>query len=73
VCACVQDEEDTIVAMKIQTNANLAMVHLKLEQPILAIECCDKVLGHDSQHVKALYRKAQAQMMLGNIDGAKVP
>lgn len=46
---------------------NMAAAHLKLGAPLEAVKACDKVLDHDTHHVKALYRRAQAQAALGNL------
>jgi tetratricopeptide (TPR) repeat protein len=49
---------------------NCAACYIKLKQPKDAIENCDKVLKHDPNHVKALYRRAKAKEELGKDESA---
>ena len=49
---------------------NLAQVHLKLNEPKLAIPACTNVLEIDARNTKALYRRAVAYESLGQYGDA---
>merc|ERR1712176_966585 len=44
---------------------------LKLDDPLGAAMACDHVLRDDPRQLKALYRRALAQLRLGNFDAAQ--
>ena len=49
---------------------NAAACLLKLKKPKRVIDYCDKVLEQEKTNVKALYRRAKAHEMSGNLDAA---
>merc|ERR1712050_214827 len=49
---------------------NKALCYLKIEEPTEAQKACDTVLKDDSTNTKALFRKAQADVLLKNFNDA---
>lgn len=49
---------------EVPSYTNRALCFLKLNEPVKAIEDCDKALHHQPQNVKALFRRAQANKTL---------
>ena len=56
---------------KISTHLNLAAAHLRLDDPKEALRHCNSVIELDPLNVKALYRRGQAHLKLGDISGAR--
>eukprot|EP00043_Microstomoeca_roanoka_P019861 m.231058 g.231058 ORF g.231058 m.231058 type:complete len:343 (+) comp17063_c2_seq4:104-1132(+) len=65
-------EEDALKMACIPCWNNLALIHLKLNNPALARDKCDFVLAVEPQNRKALYRKAQALIYMGKFDEALI-
>lgn len=57
--------------LKIALQVNQAAVNLKLKDYTAVKECCSKALELESQNIKALFRRAQAFVALGDIDDAE--
>mmetsp|Transcript_46290 Transcript_46290/g.91681 ORF Transcript_46290/g.91681 Transcript_46290/m.91681 type:complete len:569 (+) Transcript_46290:1-1707(+) len=53
-------------ALKLACEANTVVVHLKLKDFVAAKAACNSVLKEDKQNIKALYRRAQAELGLKN-------
>ncbi|RHY43128.1 hypothetical protein DYB37_009885 [Aphanomyces astaci] len=66
-----ESEGVAITQLKLAAHSNMAMCHLKLDNPDKAIEQADKVLAIAPGHVKALLRKAQAYRQKGKYTLAK--
>ena len=56
---------------KLSTCLNLAAARIKLGEPKEALEQCNKAVDIDASSVKALYRRGQASLMLGDIEAAR--
>lgn len=56
---------------KLSTCLNLAAARIKLGEPKEALEQCSKAVDIDASSVKALYRRGQASLMLGDIEAAR--
>ena len=57
--------------MKVKLNNNLATAHCKLGEWGEALHHAEAVLKEKKDDLKALLHKAEAEIELGNIDGAK--
>ena len=57
--------------IKLSAHLNLAACHLKLNEPQLALEQSNGALEIDLTSVKALYRRGQARLLLGDVEGAR--
>lgn len=68
-----KDQADLASAKDLMSilNLNLAQAHLKCDEFNQAAKYCDKVLEHDPNNVKALYRMASATMMASEFDLAR--
>jgi len=62
---------DEVKKQKISLHLNLAAAHLKLNDAKAALSHCDRAVGLDATHVKALYRRGQARLLLGDIEDAR--
>ncbi|CAM8999979.1 unnamed protein product [Rhodiola kirilowii] len=65
------DEKKQAKALKVSCNLNNAACKLKLKEYKQAEKLCTKVLDMESTNVKALYRRAQAYINLGDLDVAE--
>ena len=63
--ALINIEDQTL---EIAILSNMAACNLGLELYEEALECCNKILHHEPQHLKALYRKAKAYLGLFEYD-----
>nr|CCA24545.1 conserved hypothetical protein [Albugo laibachii Nc14]CCA25966.1 conserved hypothetical protein [Albugo laibachii Nc14] len=66
-----QDESLKIQYLKQTVWSNMALCYLKTDKYAKAMEVCDKILGLDPAHFKALFRKSQALAYLHHYDRAK--
>ncbi|CAM8985168.1 unnamed protein product [Rhodiola kirilowii] len=66
-----EDEKKQAKALKVSCNLNNAACKLKLKEYKEAEKLCTKVLELESTNVKALYRRAQAYINLGDLDVAE--
>eukprot|EP01117_Protostelium_nocturnum_P020324 TRINITY_DN908_c0_g2_i2.p1 TRINITY_DN908_c0_g2~~TRINITY_DN908_c0_g2_i2.p1 ORF type:complete len:221 (-),score=104.22 TRINITY_DN908_c0_g2_i2:9-671(-) len=66
-----QEDQEKVNAIKLPTLLNLAASQIKLKEFSEARLNCHKALDIDNNNVKALYRKGQAELGLGNIEEAK--
>ena len=57
--------------LRCQCYSNIAACQLKFNSYRFVIENCTKALAIDPNHVKCLYRRAEARMLLGNIAEAQ--
>lgn len=60
-------EEDKKLAVALLNNC--AMARMKAGDAELAKEDCDKVLGYDEKNVKAMFRRAECNLKIGNFAG----
>ncbi|KAJ9547980.1 hypothetical protein OSB04_020523 [Centaurea solstitialis] len=67
-----EEEKKQAKALKVSCNLNNAACKLKLKDYKQAEKLCTKVLEVESRNVKALYRRAQAYMNVGDLDLAEV-
>uniref|UniRef100_A0A7N0U538 peptidylprolyl isomerase n=1 Tax=Kalanchoe fedtschenkoi TaxID=63787 RepID=A0A7N0U538_KALFE len=67
-----EDEKKQAKALKVSCNLNNAACKLKLKEYKEAEKLCTKVLELESTNVKALYRRAQAYINLGDLDVAEL-
>lgn len=67
-----EDEKKQAKALKVSCNLNNAACKLKLKEYKQAEKLCTKVLDIESSNVKALYRRAQAYINLGDLDVAEL-
>ncbi|CAM8978839.1 unnamed protein product [Rhodiola kirilowii] len=65
------DEKKQAKALKVSCNLNNAACKLKLKEYKQAEKLCTKVLDMESTNVKALYRRVQAYINLGDLDVAE--
>lgn len=67
-----EKEEDKNKAneLKLSSQSNLALCHLKLGEHVECIQACDKALELDPKNEKCLYRRAQAQLAMSNFEEA---
>jgi len=63
--------KDRVWELKLSANANLAMAFLKREKYAKVLMFATRALDMDPNHVKSIFRRAQAQLRLGDLDGAK--
>ena len=56
---------------KISIHLNLAAAHIKRDAPKSAVEQCSKAMELDAHNVKALFRRGQARLMLGDTEAAR--
>ncbi|XP_051113483.1 peptidyl-prolyl cis-trans isomerase FKBP62-like [Andrographis paniculata] len=66
-----EEEKKQSKALKVTCNLNNAACKLKLKDYKQAEKLCSKVLEVESTNVKALYRRAQAYMNMGDLDLAE--
>mmetsp|Transcript_15748 Transcript_15748/g.25114 ORF Transcript_15748/g.25114 Transcript_15748/m.25114 type:complete len:177 (+) Transcript_15748:40-570(+) len=50
--------------------SNCAAAYLKQDDAKMAVEACNQAIAIDPENMKAYFRRAQAQMALGNYDSA---
>jgi len=67
------DENDSAKMSKLEKelDLNMALCRIKLKQYPEAIENCKMVLNFDKTNVKALFRKGQAYLLMGEYDQAE--
>jgi len=61
-----EENKSRAKALKFASELNSAVVHLRLKDFVEARSACNSVLREDTQNVKALYRRAQAEFGLKN-------
>eukprot|EP00922_Rhytidocystis_sp_ex-Travisia-forbesii_P051317 GHVS01076179.1.p1 GENE.GHVS01076179.1~~GHVS01076179.1.p1 ORF type:complete len:516 (+),score=49.03 GHVS01076179.1:65-1612(+) len=61
-----------LLELRISLLGNLGLVLVKLQKYDRAVEVCNKVLIQDPEHVKALYRKAEAHKAIGKTTSRKL-
>ncbi|PSS09626.1 Peptidyl-prolyl cis-trans isomerase [Actinidia chinensis var. chinensis] len=66
-----EEEKKQAKALKLSCNLNDAACKLKLKEYKQAEKLCTKVLELESKNVKALYRRAQAYINMGDLDLAE--
>jgi tetratricopeptide (TPR) repeat protein len=59
-----------VAELKLAANSNIALCYLKLRRPEKAIQFATEVLKGDANNLKALFRRGQAYLDLGDIDNA---
>lgn len=67
--AALGDEDQKLAVVLL---SNCAMAKLKVGDPGGGVEDCSRALAYDAENVKALFRRAQAQLALGNHEEATV-
>ncbi|KAL3898266.1 MAG: hypothetical protein SGCHY_002858 [Lobulomycetales sp.] len=60
-----------IKALQISVHANMALIHVASGNHSRAVESCSKCLALDPSHAKALFRRGQAYVELGQLDKAE--
>ena len=60
-----------VLKQKISIHLNLAAAHLKRDAPKAAAEQSSKAIELDAANVKALFRRGQARLMLGDVEAAR--
>ncbi|XP_058501032.1 peptidyl-prolyl cis-trans isomerase FKBP4 [Solea solea] len=66
-----EENEKKAKALRLAAHLNLAMCFLKLQEPGLALENCDKALQLDAANEKALFRRGEAQFGMKEFDKAR--
>ncbi|XP_019934502.2 peptidyl-prolyl cis-trans isomerase FKBP4 [Paralichthys olivaceus] len=66
-----EEDEKKAKALRLAAHLNLAMCFLKLQEPNLALESCDKALELDSSNEKALFRRGEALFGMKEFDMAR--
>ncbi|KAM4572779.1 peptidyl-prolyl cis-trans isomerase FKBP4 isoform 1-T2 [Odontesthes bonariensis] len=65
------EDEKKAKVLQLAAHLNLAMCYLKLQEPSLAFENCDKALEMDSTNEKALFRRGEALFYMKEFDSAR--
>ncbi|KAF7699343.1 peptidyl-prolyl cis-trans isomerase FKBP4 [Silurus meridionalis] len=66
-----EEDEEKAKALRLAAHLNLAMSYLKLQEPSLALENCDKALELDTNNEKALFRRGEALFVMKDFDRAR--
>lgn len=66
-----EEDEKKAKALRLAAHLNLAMCFLKLQEPNVALESCDKALELDSSNEKALFRRGEALLGMKEFDMAR--
>nr|XP_019934502.1 PREDICTED: peptidyl-prolyl cis-trans isomerase FKBP4 [Paralichthys olivaceus] len=66
-----EEDEKKAKALRLAAHLNLAMCFLKLQEPNLALESCDKALELDPSNEKALFRRGEALFGMKEFDMAR--
>lgn len=67
-----EEEKKQAKVLKVSCNLNNAACKLKMKEYKEAEKLCTKVLEMESRNVKALYRRAQAYINVGDLDLAEI-
>ncbi|XP_051512092.1 peptidyl-prolyl cis-trans isomerase FKBP4-like [Myxocyprinus asiaticus] len=65
------EEEEKAKALRLAAHLNLAMCYLKMQEPNLTLENCDKALELDANNEKALFRRGEALVVMKEFDRAR--
>ncbi|XP_051953709.1 peptidyl-prolyl cis-trans isomerase FKBP4 [Xyrauchen texanus] len=65
------EEEEKAKALRLAAHLNLAMCYLKMHEPNLTLENCDKALELDTNNEKALFRRGEALVVMKEFDRAR--
>lgn len=65
-----KEENDEVSGLKVATLGNITLIHLKLNEGNNAITAANKVLEIDATNEKALFRKGEGQLMIGELNDA---
>ncbi|XP_041853269.1 peptidyl-prolyl cis-trans isomerase FKBP4 isoform X2 [Melanotaenia boesemani] len=65
------EDEKKAKALQLAAHLNLAMCYLKMQEPSLALENCDKALEMDATNEKALFRRGEALFGMKEFDRAR--